>query len=159
MWTQVCFLPCFILRPPPRSHLGTPWGCVPGCFCSMALGFPVPSLSADIPADLMFVLSPSPVSHSPTQGSPGGPGRPSSARGHLVTCVLPELTLFTTAHPPPKLGWTCSLVGLSSQVLLGNFALVTQSGRGLGVRLGGSRVLAGRWGGGVSVCRVEVPWG
>lgn len=100
MWTQVCFLPCFILRPPPRSHLGTPWGCVPGCFCSMALGFPVPSLSADIPADLMFVLSPSPVSHSPTQGSPGGPGRPSSARGHLVTCVLPELTLFTTAHPP-----------------------------------------------------------
>lgn len=44
-------------------------------------------------------------------------------------------------------------------MLWGNFALVNQSGGGLGVKLGGLRILGGHRGGEGSVCRAGAPWG
>lgn len=91
-------------------------------------------------------LSCSPVVVSLTlpRGSLGGPGRPDLARGYTVTCVLPEPTPFTTItldgctdFSPPGTAVAC----LSCQVLSGNLALVTQTGRGLGVGWGVLRVL------------------
>lgn len=96
-------------------------------------------------------LSCSPVVVSLTlpRGSLGGPGRPDLARGYTVTCVLPEPTLFTaitldgcTDFSPPGTAVAC----LSCQVLSGNLALVTQTGRGLGVGWGVLSVLGSHGG-------------
>lgn len=111
------------------------------------------SLRSQFTSGPTSLLSCSPIVVSLTlpRGSLGGPGRPDLARGYTVTCVLPEPTPFTTItldgctdFSPPGTAVAC----LSCQVLSANLALVTQTGRGLGVGLGGLRVLGSHGGGG-----------
>lgn len=156
--TQACFLPCGgYPSPGPQEPPGAPLGPCPWLF---------PQRGPQVPSALALSSHPGqahvcPVPHrGVTLPHPRVTRRPRQAQlcpwSH---CDLRSSRADPVHHRPPKLVWTCPRLGLSCQVLLGNFALVTQSGRGLGVRLGGSRVLGGHWGGGISVRRVEVPWG
>lgn len=116
-----------------------------GCFPSVALGLPVASLSVHVRANLTSVLLPRrSVTHPPQRVT----GRPRQARPCPgLHCDLCSAGADPVHHHHPGRVYTdfsppgTAVACLSCQVLSGNLALVTQTGRGLGVGWGVLRVL------------------